>query len=176
MADIAHGRADRAGVHQSHPAEFVTTTTHKTLRGPRGAIILCRERHAKAIDSAVFPGLQGGPLMHAIAAKAVAFREAMGDAFRDDQKRTIENAAGLAQALAAGGLRIVSGGTDTHLFLVDLRPRRLTGRTTEQRLERIGIALNRTPFHSTGKADDLQRRPDRHAGGDDPRHAPSADA
>jgi len=151
MADIAHvAGLIAAGVHPnptSH-ADFVTTTTHKTLRGPRGAIIMCREQYAKAIDSAVFPGMQGGPLMHAIAAKAVALREAMGEAFRDDQKRTIDNAAVLAQSLAGGGLRIVSGGTDTHLFLVDLRPRRLTGRTTEQRLERVGIALNKNtiPF------------------------------
>ncbi|HKQ98975.1 MAG TPA: serine hydroxymethyltransferase, partial [Candidatus Polarisedimenticolia bacterium] len=128
--------------------DVMTTTTHKTLRGPRGAIILCREKHAKAIDSAVFPGIQGGPLMNTIAAKAVAFREAAGEEFRRDQKRTIENAALLASELARGGLRIVSGGTDTHLFLVDLRSKRLNGRDTEKRLERVGVALNKNaiPF------------------------------
>ncbi len=129
-------------------ADFVTTTTHKTLRGPRGAIVLCRERFARELDSAVFPGTQGGPLVHVIAAKAVALREAMTEDFRRDQRRTIENAARLAALLAAGGLRIVSGGTDTHLFLVDLRPKKLTGRAVEQRLEKVGIALNKNtiPF------------------------------
>jgi glycine hydroxymethyltransferase len=151
MADIAHvAGLVAAGVHPSPVphADFVTTTTHKTLRGPRGALILCRAEHARAIDSAVFPGVQGGPLMHAIAAKAVALREAMTDAFRAYQRRTIENAATLAGALQAGGLRIVSGGTDTHLFLVDLRPLGLTGKAAEQRLERLGIALNKNtiPF------------------------------
>jgi glycine hydroxymethyltransferase len=151
MADIAHvAGLVAAGVHPNPVphADFVTTTTHKTLRGPRGAIILCREQHARAIDSAVFPGTQGGPLMHIIAAKAVAFKEAMTEAFRRDQARTLENAALLASLLQAGGLRIVSGGTDTHLFLVDLRPRRLTGRDAEKRLDRLGIALNKNtiPF------------------------------
>jgi glycine hydroxymethyltransferase len=151
LADIAHvAGLIAAGVHPNPVpyADFVTTTTHKTLRGPRGALILCRERHARAIDSAVFPGVQGGPLMHVIAAKAVAFREAMGEPFRRDQRRTIANAAALAAALADGGLRIVSGGTDTHLFLVDLRPRGLTGRAVEQRLETLGICVNKNtiPF------------------------------
>jgi glycine hydroxymethyltransferase len=151
MADIAHVAGLIAGGVHPNPvpyADFVTTTTHKTLRGPRGAIILCRERYAREIDSAVFPGTQGGPLMHMIAAKAVAFKEAMTDEFRRDQKRTMENAARLATLLAAGGLRIVSGGTDTHLFLVDLRPKKLTGRAAEQRLEKVGIALNKNtiPF------------------------------
>jgi len=151
MADVAHTAGlIAAGIHPSPVpyAEFVTTTTHKTLRGPRGALILCRERFAKEIDGAVFPGTQGGPLVHMIAAKAVAFREAMSEPFRRDQARTIQNAAILAESLARGGLRIVSGGTDTHLFLVDLRPRRLTGREVEKRLERLGIALNKNtiPF------------------------------
>ncbi|MFQ5876779.1 MAG: serine hydroxymethyltransferase [Acidobacteriota bacterium] len=151
LADIAHvAGLVAAGVHPSPVAhaDFVTTTTHKTLRGPRGALILCRERYARAIDSAVFPGTQGGPLVHMIAAKAVAFREAMSESFRSDQRRTIENASVLARALSAGGLRIVSGGTDTHLFLVDLRPKGLTGRAGEERLERVGIAVNKNtiPF------------------------------
>ena len=146
LADVAHTAGlIAAGVHPNPVphADFVTTTTHKTLRGPRGALILCRRQFAKEIDGAVFPGIQGGPLVHMIAAKAVAFREAMSESFRADQRRTIENAAALADALARGGLRIVSGGTDTHLFLVDLRPRRLTGRDVEKRLERLGIALNK---------------------------------
>ncbi len=151
MADIAHVAGLIAGGVHPNPvpyADFVTTTTHKTLRGPRGAIILCRERYAKEIDSAVFPGTQGGPLVHMIAAKAVAFKEALTDDFRRDQKRAVDNAARLARLLAEGGLRIVSGGTDTHLFLVDLRPKRLTGRAAEQRLEKAGIALNKNtiPF------------------------------
>ena len=146
MADIAHTAGLVAGGVHPNPvphADFVTTTTHKTLRGPRGALILCRERFAREIDSAVFPGVQGGPLVHMIAAKAVAFREAMSEEFRRDQRRTVENARALAEALKDGGLRIVSGGTDSHLFLVDLRERRLTGRDAEKRLERVGIALNK---------------------------------
>jgi glycine hydroxymethyltransferase len=151
LADIAHTAGlIAAGVHPNPVphADFVTTTTHKTLRGPRGALILCRERYARDLDSAVFPGTQGGPLVHMIAAKAVALREAMTARFREDQRRTVENAAALASDLASGGLRIVSGGTDTHMFLVDLRPRRLTGREAEQRLEKLGIALNKNtiPF------------------------------
>jgi glycine hydroxymethyltransferase len=151
MADVAHvAGLIAAGVHPNPMphVDVMTTTTHKTLRGPRGAIILCRDQHAKAIDSAVFPGVQGGPLMNTIAAKATAFLEAMGESFRRDQKRTIENAALLAGELQRGGLRVVSGGTDTHLFLVDLRAKRLTGRDAEKRLERVGIALNKNtiPF------------------------------
>jgi glycine hydroxymethyltransferase len=151
MADVAHTAGLIAAGEHPNPvphADFVTTTTHKTLRGPRGAMILCRARFAKEIDSAVFPGVQGGPLVHMIAAKAVAFREAMSEDFRRDQRTTVENAKALARALHEGGLRIVSGGTDTHLFLVDLRPRRLTGRAVEQRLEGLGIALNKNtiPF------------------------------
>jgi len=151
LADVAHvAGLIAAGVHPNPVpyADFVTTTTHKTLRGPRGALILCREKHARAIDSAVFPGVQGGPLMHTIAAKAVAFKEAMSDSFRSDQRRTIDNAAVLAAALGDGGLRIVSGGTDTHLFLVDLRPRSLTGKVAERRLESLGICVNKNtiPF------------------------------
>ncbi len=151
LADVAHVAGLIAGgVHPSPVphADFVTTTTHKTLRGPRGALILCKERFARAVDSAVFPGTQGGPLMHVIAAKAVALKEAAGEAFRSDQARTIKNAAALSDALTAGGLRIVSGGTDTHLFLVDLRARQLTGKISEERLEALGICLNKNtiPF------------------------------
>ncbi len=151
LADIAHvAGLIAAGAHPNPVphSDFVTTTTHKTLRGPRGALILCKQRYAKAVDSAVFPGTQGGPLVHMIAAKAVAFREAMTESFRADQKRTIENAVALAAGLAEGGLRIVSGGTDTHLFLVDLRPRGLTGKQAESKLERVGIAVNKNtiPF------------------------------
>ncbi len=151
LSDIAHvAGLIAAGAHPNPVphSDFVTTTTHKTLRGPRGALILCKQRYAKAVDSAVFPGTQGGPLVHMIAAKAVAFREAMTESFRADQKRTIENAVALAAGLAEGGLRIVSGGTDTHLFLVDLRPRGLTGKQAESRLERVGIAVNKNtiPF------------------------------
>jgi glycine hydroxymethyltransferase len=151
MADAAHvAGLIAAGLHPNPVphVDVMTTTTHKTLRGPRGALILCRERYAKEIDSAVFPGLQGGPLMNVIAAKAVALLEAMGEPFRRDQQRTLENAGVLAGALSEAGLRIVSGGTDTHLFLVDLRPRSLTGRAVEQRLERLGIAVNKNaiPF------------------------------
>jgi len=151
MADIAHvAGLVTAGLHPSPipHADFVTTTTHKTLRGPRGAIILCRREHAQAIDRAVFPGIQGGPLVNMIAAKAVAFQEALGESFRNDQRRTVENAATLAQSLAEGGLRIVSGGTDTHLFTVDLRPRGLTGKVVEAQLDRAGICLNKNtiPF------------------------------
>jgi len=151
MADVAHvAGLIAAGVHPNPMphVDVMTTTTHKTLRGPRGALILCRERHARLIDAAVFPGVQGGPLMHTIAAKAVAFREAMGGPFRRDQQCTVENAALLAGELASAGLRVVSGGTDTHLFLVDLRGRGLTGRAVEQRLEKVGVALNKNtiPF------------------------------
>jgi glycine hydroxymethyltransferase len=151
LADIAHvAGLIAAGVHPNPVphADFITTTTHKTLRGPRGALILCRERFAREVDSAVFPGVQGGPLVHVIAAKAVALKEAMEEPFRRDQTRTVENARVLAESLSRGGLRIVSGGTDTHLFLVDLRARRLTGRDAEKRLERLGIALNKNtiPF------------------------------
>jgi len=151
MADAAHvAGLIAAGVHPNPVphVDVMTTTTHKTLRGPRGALIVCKERFAKAIDTAVFPGTQGGPLMNVIAAKAVALLEAKGEPFRRDQQRTIENAALLAAGLQDGGLRIVSGGTDTHLFLVDLRPRRLTGKGVEQHLERVGIALNKNaiPF------------------------------
>jgi glycine hydroxymethyltransferase len=141
-------------------ADVVTLTTHKTLRGPRGGAILCRQGLAKAIDSAVFPGLQGGPLEHVIAAKAVAFREASLPTFRDYASRIVTNARALAVALAAEGFRLVSGGTDNHLLLVDLRPfdAELTGKEAQEVLDRAGITLNRntipddprSPFVTSG--------------------------
>jgi glycine hydroxymethyltransferase len=127
----------------------VTTTTHKTLRGPRGGMILTNDpKLAKKIDSAVFPGLQGGPLMHVIAAKAVAFGEALTPAFRAYSRQVIENAKVLADALAASGMAIVSGGTDSHLMLVDLRPKAVTGKAAEASLERANITCNKNgiPF------------------------------
>ena len=151
MADIAHF----AGlvVAKLHPdpvphCEFVTTTTHKTLRGPRGGLILCQGRFAKDLDHAVFPGTQGGPLMHIIAAKAVAFKEASLPAFKEYQQQVVKNAAALADALQERGLRLVSGGTDTHLLLVDLRPQGLTGKEVEETLDEVMIVANKNevPF------------------------------
>jgi len=121
----------------------VTTTTHKTLRGPRGGMILSREAHAKAIDKSVFPGIQGGPLMHIIAAKAVAFREAMTDAFRADQQATVDNARVLASSLADAGASIVSGGTDNHLMLVDVRPLGVNGKEADLALGAVRITVNK---------------------------------
>jgi glycine hydroxymethyltransferase len=151
LADIAHiAGLIAGGVHPSPIpwADFVTTTTHKTLRGPRGGAILCRKEFAELIDKAVFPGSQGGPLMHVIAAKAVAFGEAMRPEFAEYQRRIVENARALARALAAEGFRIVSGGTDTHLLLVDLRPQGLTGVEAERLLEEVGVTVNKNaiPF------------------------------
>lgn len=146
MADIAHyAGLVAAGLYPSPVphADFVTSTTHKTLRGPRGGITMCRAAHAKAIDKAVFPGLQGGPLMHIIAAKAVCFEEAMRSDFRGYQKQTIENARTLARILTDRGLRIVSGGTDCHLILIDLRAATITGKEAEVRLENAGITVNK---------------------------------
>jgi len=152
MVDMAHfAGLVAAGVHPSPLpwADIVTTTTHKTLRGPRGGMILTNDESlARRIDSAVFPGLQGGPLMHAIAAKAVAFGEALQPAFRDYAEAVAANARALAETLQEGGLEIVSGGTDTHLLLVDLRPLGLTGNVAEKALERAGITCNKNgiPF------------------------------
>jgi glycine hydroxymethyltransferase len=139
-------------------AHLVTTTTHKTLRGPRGGLILCDEPLAKAVDKSVFPGTQGGPLMHIIAAKAVAFGEAMTPEFRAYSRQTVTNAKRLAEALVDRGLAIVSGGTDSHLMLVDLRPRSLTGKVAEELLVRAGITVNKntipddpqSPFVTSG--------------------------
>lgn len=146
MVDMAHiAGLVAAGLHQSPVpcADIVTTTTHKTLRGPRGGMILCREELKKAIDKAVFPGMQGGPLMHIIAAKAVAFGEALRPEFGEYQRQITENAAALADRLTARGLRLVTGGTDNHLMLVDLRGTGVTGRELEQRLDSVHITVNK---------------------------------
>jgi len=146
LADIAHiAGLVVAGLHPSPipHADFVTTTTHKTLRGPRGGMILCKERFAKEIDSKILPGIQGGPLCHQVAARAVAFKEALSESFRDYQRRIVENCKALAGELASRGFRIVSGGTDNHLFLVDVRPRGITGKLAERALERAGIIVNK---------------------------------
>ncbi|MCX7730677.1 MAG: serine hydroxymethyltransferase, partial [Candidatus Caldatribacterium sp.] len=139
-----------AGIHPNPVpyAHFVTTTTHKTLRGPRGGIVLCKKEFAQAIDKALFPGIQGGPLMHVIAAKAVALREAQTPAFSAYQKQVVRNAQALAEALQERGYRLVSGGTDTHLLLVDLRNFGLTGKEAETILDQVGITVNKNviPF------------------------------
>ena len=151
MADIAHiAGLVAAGLHPSPVphADVVTTTTHKTLRGPRGGMILCKAEHAKAIDKAVFPCAQGGPLMHVIAAKAVAFKEALTPEFRDYQRQVVANARALAARLEEHGYAIVSGGTDNHLMLVDLRPAGITGAEAEEALDAAGITVNKNaiPF------------------------------
>src|SRR5947199_1608882 len=151
MVDIAHiAGLIAAGLHPSPIpyADFVTTTTHKTLRGPRGGMVMCKAEHAKALDSAVFPGLQGGPLMHVIAAKAVALAEALRPDFKIYARNVVENAKALASTLQAGGTAIVSGGTDTHLMLVDLRPKGITGKAAEAALGRAKITVNKNgvPF------------------------------
>jgi glycine hydroxymethyltransferase len=151
VVDIAHiAGLVAAGIHPSPTpyADVVTTTTHKTLRGPRGGMVMCTEEWAKEIDKSVFPGSQGGPFMHIIAAKAVCFKEAMSDGFKSYQEQIVANAKKLADTLAEEGLRIVSGGTDTHLMLVDMRPFGLTGKVAEARLEEAGITVNKNtiPF------------------------------
>jgi glycine hydroxymethyltransferase len=153
MADIAHfAGLVAAGIHPSPVphAEFVTTTTHKTLRGPRGGMVMCRQAYAKSLDSSVFPGNQGGPLMHVIAAKAVAFKEALSPGFKAYQQQIVSNAKALASALIAKGFRLVSGGTDNHLMLVDLRQSELTGKVAEERLDRAHITVSRStvPFET----------------------------
>jgi glycine hydroxymethyltransferase len=151
MTDMAHiAGLVAAGLHPSPVphSDFVTTTTHKTLRGPRGGLILCRAEFAKDIDRALFPGVQGGPLMHVIAGKAVCFKEAASEAFRAYQRRVVGNAARLAAGLAAAGFRIVSGGTDTHLALIDVFSKGLTGKVAEAALGRAAITVNKNaiPF------------------------------
>ena len=163
LADIAHiAGLVAAGIHPSPVphADFVTTTTHKTLRGPRGGLILCKEEHGKAIDSAVFPGNQGGPLMHVIAAKAVCFGEALKQSFREYQKQVKANASCLAESLISNGFHLVSGGSDNHLMLMDLRPSHpdLTGKQGQFALEKANVTLNRntvpgetrSPFQTSG--------------------------
>ncbi|NLC47634.1 MAG: serine hydroxymethyltransferase [Firmicutes bacterium] len=151
MVDMAHiAGLVAAGLHPSPVpyADFVTTTTHKTLRGPRGGMILCKAEYQKQIDKAIFPGIQGGPLMHVIAAKAVALKEASLPSFKTYQEQIVKNAKALAQALEELGFRLVSGGTDNHLMLVDLRPKKLTGKEAEKRLDEANITVNKNaiPF------------------------------
>ena len=151
MADIAHiAGLVAAGLHPSPVphCEFVTTTTHKTLRGPRGGLVLCKEAWAKEIDRAVFPGVQGGPLMHVVAAKAVAFKEALAPEWKAYQKQIVANAAALARALQGEGWRLVSGGTDNHLMLVDVFAKGITGKVAEKALDKAGITANKNtiPF------------------------------
>ncbi|MCZ6550812.1 MAG: serine hydroxymethyltransferase [Candidatus Methylomirabilales bacterium] len=151
MADIAHPAGLIAAKIHPSPipyAEFVTTTTHKTLRGPRGGMIMCQEEYAAVLNKNLFPGFQGGPLMHIIAAKAVAFKEALSEEFRAYQRQIQRNAVALAEELSRMGFRLVAGGTDTHLMLVDLRPKGLTGKVAERGLEKAGITVNKNviPF------------------------------
>lgn len=151
MVDMAHiAGLVAAGLHPNPVpyADFVTTTTHKTLRGPRGGLILCREEYAKMIDKAVFPGIQGGPLMHVIAAKAVCFREALSDGFKAYQQQVVKNAKALSETLVAEGFRLVSGGTDNHLMLVDLTALDVTGKEAEKMLDEVRITVNKNaiPF------------------------------
>ncbi|GLB59066.1 serine hydroxymethyltransferase [Cytobacillus sp. NCCP-133] len=161
MVDMAHiAGLVAAGLHQNPVpfADFVTTTTHKTLRGPRGGMILCKEEYAKKIDKSIFPGIQGGPLMHVIAAKAVAFGEALQEDFKTYAGNIISNAKKLAEALQAEGIDLVSGGTDNHLLLVDLRSLGLTGKVAEKVLDEVGITVNKntipydpeSPFVTSG--------------------------
>src|SRR5258707_1612489 len=149
-----------AGIHPSpiEHADFVTTTTHKTLRGPRGGLILCKEKYAKEIDAQTFPGIQGGPLMHVIAAKAVCFHEAMQPPFKSYQEQVVRNARSLAEGMKQNGFRLVSGGTDNHLMLVDVGARGLTGKDCQTALDEAGITINkntipfetRSPFQASG--------------------------
>ena len=151
MVDMAHiAGLVAAGLHPSPVpyADIVTTTTHKTLRGPRGGLILCKEKYAKQIDKAIFPGVQGGPLMHVIAAKAVALGEALKPEFKEYAKQIIANCQALAEGLIAEGFRLVSGGTDNHLLLVDVRGQKMTGKTAEHLLDEVGVTCNKNtiPF------------------------------
>jgi glycine hydroxymethyltransferase len=161
LADIAHiAGLVATGLHPSPVphADFVTTTTHKTLRGPRGGLVLCKEKYAKEIDSQIFPGIQGGPLMHVIAAKAVCLHEAMQPAFKGYQKQIVLNAAALAEGMKRNGFRLVSGGTDNHLMLVDVGARGVTGKECQAVLDQAGITVNkntipfetRSPFQASG--------------------------
>lgn len=151
MVDMAHIAGLVATGDHPNPvpySDFVTTTTHKTLRGPRGGMVICREEFARGIDKTVFPGMQGGPLMHVIAAKATALKEALSDDFKTYSKQVVKNAHALAEALTSEGIRIVSGGTDNHLLLLDVTPLNITGKTGEEVLDKIGITTNKNtiPF------------------------------
>lgn len=153
MVDMAHiAGLVAAGLHQNPVefADFVTTTTHKTLRGPRGGMILCKEEHAAAVNKAIFPGTQGGPLMHVIAAKAVAFKEALMPEFNEYQKQILKNASALSDSLQEKGFRIVSGGTDNHLMLIDLNGQDLTGKEAETMLDEANVTVNKNtiPFET----------------------------
>jgi glycine/serine hydroxymethyltransferase len=161
LADIAHiAGLVATGLHPSPVphADFVTTTTHKTLRGPRGGLVLCKEKYAKEIDSQTFPGIQGGPLMHVIAAKAVCLHEAVQPSFKAYQKQIVLNAAALAEGMKRNGFRLVSGGTDNHLMLVDVGARGVTGKECQAALDQAGITVNkntipfetRSPFQASG--------------------------
>ncbi len=161
MVDMAHiAGLIVAGLHQNpcEYADFVTTTTHKTLRGPRGGAILCKAEHANIVDKAIFPGIQGGPLMHIIAAKAVSFKEASTPEFKEYQEQIVKNAKKLGEELVKRGFDLISGGTDNHLMLVDLRNKNITGRDAEKLLDRVGVTLNkntipydpRSPFVTSG--------------------------
>ena len=151
MVDIAHiAGLVATGLHPSPVpyADFVTTTTHKTLRGPRGGMIMCKEEYAQKIDKAIFPGIQGGPLMHIIAAKAVCFKEALTPEYKEYMTQVVKNAKALAEGLMANGFDIVSGGTDNHLMLVDLRKYNVTGKDAEKMLDEVRITCNKNtiPF------------------------------
>ena len=161
MVDMAHiAGLVATGLHQSPVpyADFVTTTTHKTLRGPRGGMILCKEEFAKAIDKAIFPGIQGGPLMHTIAAKAVCFKEVLCPEYQIYMEQVVKNAKSLANALIENGIHIISGGTDNHMMLIDLRELNLTGKVAEAILDEVGITVNKntipndpqSPFVTSG--------------------------
>ncbi len=161
MVDMAHiAGLVAAGAHENPVpyCDFVTSTTHKTLRGPRGGLILCKEKYAKDIDKAIFPGTQGGPLMHTIAAKAVCFGEALSEDFKEYGRKVVENCAALAEGLTKRGLKLVSGGTDNHLLLMDLRDMDITGKELENRLDEVRITVNkntvpnepRSPFVTSG--------------------------
>lgn len=153
MVDMAHiAGLVAAGLHPNpvEEADFVTTTTHKTLRGTRGGMILCKEEYAKSIDKAIFPGIQGGPLMHIIAAKAVSFKEALTDEFMEYQQQIIDNADKLANSLQSHGMKLVSGGTDNHMMLVNLNNMDITGKEAEEALDKVGITVNKNtiPFET----------------------------
>jgi glycine hydroxymethyltransferase len=154
MVDMAHiSGLIAAGVHPSPipHADVVTSTTHKTLRGPRGGFILARKEYGKKLNAEIFPGLQGGPLMHVIAAKAVAFKLAMSEDFKEKQRQTVANAKALAEGIMTAGIKLVSGGTDNHLMLIDLTDLEITGRDAENALEEAGITVNKNTIPFNGR-------------------------